>query len=381
MNKYPQVAASKCENYDIEEIIRLICDQFETLGISENQFRGKRVVLKPNLVAAKSPEAAATTHPAVVEAVYRIVTRFGADDVVLAESPGGPYSSAALSHIYKVTGMRGLSDKCGLKLNFDTSFKRMRLCSGKKLREFDIITPIADADVIINICKLKTHSLTGLSCAVKNLFGVIPGTVKFEMHAAFSRIEDFSEMLVDLNQSLADEHEIIYVCDGIVSMEGNGPTAGKPVRTGWLLSSRSAFELDIEAERLCGMEGETLYLNIVAERLGIQRSKNATNLVPVPLTRPDSKAGGFLRRLPDYFGGALARFFEPRPEISRRCIGCGGCVGFCPKGAISLKTKKGRGTRTAVIDRSKCIRCYCCQELCPSEAVDTVRNAIIGLVH
>ncbi len=381
MNDFPTVAASRCAEYDTEELTRQIGKQFEDLGINEDTFRGRRVALKPNLVAAKSPDAAATTHPAVVEAVYRNVMRLGAVDVILAESPGGPYSAATLSHIYRATGMRELSDRCGLKLNLDTSFRRMNFASGKKLREFDVITPIADADIIIDICKLKTHSLTGLSCAVKNLFGVIPGTVKFEMHAAFSRIEDFSEMLVDLNLTLAAEHEIICVCDGIVSMEGNGPTNGNPVNTGWILSSRSTFALDIVAERLCGMDGETLYLNIGAERLGIPRSGGVADIAPAPLKRPDSKAGGFLRHLPDYFGGSLARFFEPRPKISVRCVGCGKCVGYCPEGAIRLKTKKGKGARAAVIDRSRCIRCYCCQELCPSGAVDTVRNAIIGFVH
>lgn len=383
-NAFPPVALDKCDKYDVHVLADILKKQFSELGISELDLKGKKVAVKPNLVAPKPPHLAVTTHPAVVEAVYRVIKELGASDIILVESPGGPYTAVTLSHIYKVTEMTETSDRCGLKLNYDLTFRTENFSEGKKLKSFDIITPIADCDVIVNVCKLKTHSLTGMSCAVKNLFGVIPGTMKFEMHAAFSEIDSFSEMLVDLNLTLAQKKTVISVCDAIVSMEGNGPTHGIPVKTDMILSSRSAFALDITAEKLIGMEGETKYLDYGAERLSIPRLISETtvleNATSVKLERPDSKAGSLLRNLPNYFGGSLKRFFEPKPKINKtKCVGCGKCVGYCPQKTITIKKIKGRNI--AHISESKCIRCYCCQELCPAGAVDTVKNLILRLVH
>ncbi len=384
MNFSDRVRHDPCDTYDVDVICGILAKHFASLGFDSEFFKGKRVAIKPNLVSAKDPASAATTHPAVVEAAYRVLTSLGATDVVLAESPGGPYTAVTLSYIYKTTGMTEMSSRCGLKLNDDLSFRKESFESGKKLKSFDIITPIADADVIVNICKLKTHSLTGMSCAVKNLFGVIPGTLKFEMHAAFSELDAFSEMLVDLNLTLAKSKSIISICDAVISMEGNGPTNGAPVKTDMILTSDSAFALDIVAEKLIGMEGETKYLTFGAERLGIPRTLTeeafADIVIKDGLERPDSKAGRLLRDLPKYFGGSLARFFEPKPKMNpAKCVGCGKCIGFCPQNTIKLTKKKGKAI--AKINYKKCIRCYCCQELCPLGAVDTVKNLLLKLIH
>ncbi len=375
---------SKCTEYDVSVIKSLLRYHFDALGINKDTFSGKKIAIKPNLVSPKAPEAAVTSHPAVLEAVYTLLCELGAEDVILAESPGGPYSQVTLSHIYKVTGMTELSEKCGLKLNYDTSFRKESFAGGKKLKSFDVITPIADADIIINVCKLKTHSLTGLSCAVKNLFGVIPGTLKFEMHAAYSKLDDFCEMLVDLNLTLDEKKTVISICDGIVSMEGNGPTHGTPVKTDILMTSGSTFALDVVAESFIGIPGETTYLDLGAERLSLSRQCPGNvlpdNIECVTLARPDSKAGSLLRNLPNYFGGSLARYFEPKPKINNsRCVGCAKCLGYCPQKTIVLKNKKGG--KKAYIKEKDCIRCYCCQELCPVGAVDTVKNLLLRFIH
>lgn len=384
MNNNTVVAVNRCDEYDVNKIKSILREQFMQIGVDESFLKNKKIAIKPNLVSPIKPEEAATTHPTVVEAVYLLLLELGATDIILAESPGGPYTPITLTHIYKVTGMTALSEKTGLKLNTDTSFKKESFAEGKKLKSFDVITPIADCDIIFNLCKLKTHSLTGLSCAVKNLFGVIPGTLKFEMHAAYGKIEDFSEMLVDLNLTLASKKNIITVCDAVMSMEGNGPTHGNPVKTDLILSSASTFALDIVAESLIGMPGETLYLNMGAERLAIPRNADSSVYSSVTeefsLKRPDSKAGGLLRNLPNYFGGSVARFFEPKPKVNiANCIGCGKCVGYCPQKTIELRTKKGK--KSAKIKDKNCIRCYCCQELCPAGAVDTVKNPLLKLIH
>jgi len=384
LNVTPVVAVNKCDNYNVDEIKEILKNQFKRIGVTKELLKDKKIAIKPNLVAPMKPEDSVTTHPAIVEAVYLLLLELGAKDVILAESPGGPFTQVTLSYIYKVTGISAVSERTGLKLNYDISFRKESFAEGKKLKNFDMITPIADCDIIFNLCKLKTHSLTGLSCAVKNLFGVIPGTLKFEMHAAYSKIEDFSEMLVDLNLTLASKKNIISICDAIMSMEGNGPTHGSPIKTDLLLASTSTFALDIVAESLIGIPGETLYLNLGADRLGLPRNADSAIYSDITngycLKRPDSKAGGLLRNLPNYFGGSLAKFFEPKPKVNNaKCIGCGKCVGYCPQKTIELITKKGK--KSAKIKDKECIRCYCCQELCPIGAVDTVKNPLLKLIH
>lgn len=384
MNNLDIVAFSKCNEYDVDKLSDIIRSHFERIRVTDEIFLGKKIAIKPNLVSAKDPSAAATTHPAVVEAVCRVLNEYGASDIMIAESPGGPYTALTLGHIYKVTGMAELSERTGLALNTDISYGKLSYPEAKKQKSFDVITPILEADVIINICKLKTHSLTGMSCAVKNLFGVVPGTLKVELHAVYGQLEDFSEMLVDLNLALMRDKTIISVCDGILSMEGNGPTHGIPVKTGVMFTSSSAFALDIAAEKYIEEEGETKYLDVGAKRLGISRFCTDDDLIlemgAHSLIRPDSKAGSLLRNLPNYFGGSLARFLEPKPKINKdKCIGCGKCMGFCPQKTIVIKKKKGK--KLAKINNKNCIRCYCCQELCPSAAVDTVKNLLLRIIH
>ncbi len=389
--KNAPVAVTECGSYDADRVYAVLKDQFLAVGADASYFRDRRVALKPNLVAGKDPSAAVTTHPAVVEAVFRLVSEFGASDVVLAESPGGSFTVPILSRIYSVTGMRDVSERTGLALNEDISSVAVSFPEGRKLKKLDVLTPIDSADVIVDICKLKTHSLTGLSCAVKNLFGVVPGTVKFEMHASYPEIDDFSEMLCDLDLALYRGHDVLAVCDAVVSMEGNGPTHGKPVKTGFLMTSLSTFALDVAAEHYAGIDGTAKFLDVAAEKGIVERDWNKIRVIggladrePVQLELPDSKKTGLsmriLKALPNLFGGRFSRYFEPRPKISKgRCIGCGNCVKVCPQKTIVLE-KSGK-KKIAKIKRSDCIRCFCCQELCPHGAVDTVRNTLIRIIR
>lgn len=386
------VAVSRCEEYDETLIEEILESHFAAAGADGSYFRGKRVVLKPNLVSAKKPEYAVTTHPAVVEAVYRLVKKSGAADVVLAESAGGPYSAAFMNRILDVTGMKDLSDRTGLRLNDDYSGVAIPFAEGKKLKNVEVLKPVAESDIIVNICKLKTHSLTGLSCATKNLFGVIPGVLKFEMHAAYPDPEEFCRMLVDLNLSLLQSHEVLNVCDAVVAMEGNGPTHGTPVPMGYIMTSKSAFALDVVAEHAACIEGMAEYLDIAAELGLVLREIDGVKvincktgqIVQKKLTPPDSKKMSFSMRvltgMPNLFGGRFSRFFEPRPSVNRKkCIGCGNCARVCPEKTITMKKTKGK--KLATIKRDRCIRCFCCQELCPHGAVDTVKNPLIKLIH
>lgn len=387
MNDHPVVLA-RCGSYDPDTLAGALAASIAALHLEADFFRGKRVLLKPNLVLAKKPESAATTHPAMIRALADILFDAGAASVVLADSPGGPFSAAALGHVYRVCGMEGADPR--VKLNDDFTFRSVRT-DGVKLKVFRMISAAMDADVIVDVCKFKSHSLTGMSCAVKNLFGLIPGVEKFEMHNAFPLLTDFSEMLTDLCEAVVREKPFLAVCDGILSMEGNGPTHGTPVETGFLLCSRDPFALDVTAEHMMGRDGTVLYLDAAARRGLVSRDWRDAALLdadgkpvsdpPVfPLARPDAEAGSFLRNLPNFMGGRFTKLFEPRPRITNaKCVGCGKCFESCPRHTIRMVV--GGKKKKARIDPERCIRCWCCQELCPIGAVGVRQNLLIRLIH
>lgn len=381
---YLPVALNKCAEYDSDLIYSILKDQFISAGITKDTIFKKNVVIKPNLVMNKPPEYAATTHPAVIAATARLLHELGANEVVLAESPGGPYTETTIKSHYKNCKIADIAEDEGIILNTRPDFGSMQYPDGIKCRSFNIIEPIIKADVIVNICKLKTHSLTKLSCGIKNFFGTVPGIEKFEMHARFPEQESFVEMICDLCSMLSSQKETITVCDGIIGMEGNGPTGGTPKNYGVLLTSKSAFSLDCVAEALLGFEGTVSMLN-AARRRGLMPE----NVQDIPIigdsiekcrtdsvVLPDTQKFNILRALPDLFGGKAAKFFEPKPAINKKtCVGCGICAKSCPQHTINIKSKK------AHINYKNCIRCYCCQELCPINSVDIKQNFLIKIIH
>jgi len=388
---FPAVAALSVRQYDRAVILDALREGARLLGFAPYRFAGKKVVLKPNLVAAMAPENAATTHPAFLAAAVDFLREYGATDLRLAESPGGIYSEAALRRIYKACGILDVAEELSLPLNYGTDAVNVSAPVAQTCRSFHILRPIAEADVIVDLCRLKSHSLTRYSGAVKNFFGVIPGVEKFEMHSAYPTVPVFAKMVVDLGQMLCDAHEVLALGDGIVAMEGNGPTGGTPREIGAVLMSESPFALDAAAEEILGFAG-TVVIAEEARRRGLCPAVGQTEIRGTPLSafavpdfrEPDTSGGKLgsriLRSLPTLFGGRLASFFSPRPQIDRqKCVGCGVCVQSCPRHTIEIRqTKRGK---QAVIDDGGCIRCYCCQELCPLHAVNIKQNPLITLLH
>ena len=211
--------------YNEDLIYPAICKSMEALNIAADLRPEMKIVIKPNMVMAKSPDFPATTHPLVVKAVIRWLKEQGMQHITIAESSGGLYNVEAMKHVYHVCGMDALSPEA--ELNMDFSAQTVNCPSGFKNHSFHLITPIVEADYIINICKLKTHAMTGYSGGIKNLFGTIPGLEKPQMHYRWPEIEDFSNMLLELAQTVAPQ---LTVIDAIDAMEGNGPTGGTLTR-------------------------------------------------------------------------------------------------------------------------------------------------------
>ncbi len=371
------VALSQAEKYGPAELCDIFLRHFELLGIDSSTFEGKKVVIKPNLVMKKAPEHAATVAPEVLDGLLSALDTFSCKPTI-AESPGGVYSASRLDGIYKVCGITDVCEKHGATLNFDTSWKRLSTDGGRLVKSFNIITPVAEADVIIDLCKLKTHALTGMSGAVKNLFGTIPGIEKFEAHAAYPDYNDFAAMLCDLCLMHCERATVIAVTDAIIGMEGNGPTGGTPRRFGFISTSKNPFSADMISAKALGFEKRVTTVSESIERgLCPENAEEITVLGDVVRiienVIPADGNDGSIKALKFFSRGKLGRMFMPKPVVCAGiCRGCGDCVRSCPQKTIELA--ETRAGKKAKINHSKCIRCYCCQELCPFLAIKIKRN-------
>ena len=216
--------------YNEELIYPAICKSMEALHIAADLRPEMKIVIKPNLVMAKSPDFPATTHPLVVKAVIRWLRKQGMQHITIAESSGGLYNAEAMRHVYHVCGMDTLGE--GAELNMDFSAQTVNCPAGFKNHSFHLITPIVEADYIINICKLKTHAMTGYSGGIKNLFGTIPGLEKPQMHYRWPEIEDFSNMLLELAQTVTPQLTVIDAIDAMLAAFQNGNDIVYGVRAG-----------------------------------------------------------------------------------------------------------------------------------------------------
>ena len=390
------VSLVRCSSYELEQVESALERLLQPLGGMEAFVQpGQRILLKPNLVRAMTPEAAATTHPAVVAAVAKQVIAVGAHPVI-ADSAGGPYTKGVLKNLYRKTGMDWAAQVSGAELNMDVSATQVSCPDSHMLHRLDIIQPLQDADAVINLAKLKTHNLTTLTLCVKNLFGVVPGALKISYHAKLQDRERFCEGLLDI---LSYVHPVLHILDAIVGMDGEGPSGGDPHPIGVLLAGADGLAVDTVATAAVGFAPEQVLTTRVAVSHGLTSGKlediaRVGDPVELPLVS-DFREGieaamdpgllpGFLRRFMSRSEGATGQALDgqaahqlsegwiwrqlvAQPRATEACIGCGFCVRHCPVNAIEIVDGIAR------MDQRVCIRCYCCHELCPELAVELRR--------
>ncbi|MBQ6846618.1 MAG: DUF362 domain-containing protein [Oscillospiraceae bacterium] len=366
-----RVFLAGCKDYEQKKVDNAIHASLEAFGGAKALAGGKRVLIKANLLMSEIPSKAVTTHPAVVSALAREFMSAGCT-VEIADSCGGLYNEGVLRKLYSTSGMKRVSEETGAELNFDTSSFEREIPNGVKIKKTQMITPIERAEFIISAAKLKTHGFTYYTGAAKNIFGVIPGLSKAAMHSKFPDKTDFCEMLVDLCESVKPDLSII---DGVVGMEGAGPSGGTPKEAGVIITSKSPYAADLAAMDIMGLDAEKSPLHMAAKGRGLIDDielfgDNIENFRTsfTPAYTKDSKS--VLSILPGALKRYVEKFFARYPYIRKeKCIGCGECVRSCPEHTIKLREKK------AVIDYKNCIRCYCCQEMCPARAIDIVKFA------
>jgi uncharacterized protein (DUF362 family)/NAD-dependent dihydropyrimidine dehydrogenase PreA subunit len=317
--------------------------------------RDEKVLLKVNLLSAKGPEKAVTTHPEFVRAVAQMVRGVGGHPFI-GDSPGGMFLQRSLRKSYQRSGLEALAYEEDIPLNYDTGVVTLDIPNGKKLTRSPVCDYVLGADKVIALPKLKTHSFQYLTLACKIMFGAIPGLTKAKYHAQFPSKASFADMLLDV---LAVARPQLFIMDGIVGMQGQGPGSGDPVTLGLVLASTDPVAMDITVCRILGIEpiGIPVLKRAKIRHLWPER-------IDYPLLKPeDITVKGF--ELPDTADHLLTGRKAPRksPIITGRCTGCGDCEEICPRGAVTVNDEVAR------VDYSKCIRCYCCHEVCPEDAI------------
>ncbi len=366
---FPDVVIKKCGDYVNEEVYKAIKESIDLLGgIGVFVKKGERILLKPNLLSAKPPEAAITTHPAVVRAVLQLVQEAGATPVV-GDSPG----IGSAEKVVQKCGIAAVAKEFGAEIINLAQSISVENPDGKTFKRLELSKEAIEFDGIINLPKLKTHAQMFLTLGVKNMFGCVVGARKPQWHmAAGVDTNAFARMLIDTYLFLKPRLTIV---DGIVGMEGNGPgSAGDPRRLGLIFASTDCIAMDSVITEVLGAKAHDLPTTKVAKEdktgitdidkinilgQGIEDVKIHDFKFP-PLVGAEFK-------LPFSLHSYLREPLTARPLIdNKECTLCNMCVDICPPG-IMTKTDKIN------IDYDKCIRCFCCLEICPEGAI-SVKN-------
>lgn len=355
------VALYRAERYDVLELFETIKRGLDELGIRIPG--GSRVLLKPNVISQNTPGQCATTHPAVVEAVCMLLKEH--DCRITIGDSSAFYEGGYTERGFKKSGMEKIAKKYDARL---VAFEKgdieiFSLPENRALPELLMTSEIRHTDFIINLPKLKTHSFFGMSGAVKNLFGLVPGGTKYEYHFLNGHTrEAFGEKLTDIYQTA---HPQLTIMDAVMGLEGFGPAAtGHPKKTGLLLMSANPFALDMIAGRITGLDPARLESNRAGIRRGLVSDPGSIpwigdfdELPNIPY-RPAKNGKEHTKEEDSFY-----RLMKVDPVLNRRkCNKCGVCARICPVGAIRMEGFPD-------IDLAKCLHCYACFYRCPRKAI------------
>jgi len=353
-----KVSVVKCETYNPEEVFEAVKKAIEGIGL-ELPKTGK-VLIKPNVLAEKPPESGITTHPSVLEAVCRLIQ--GCEITVGDSSGTGAIIANASMKALETSGLKAAGEKYGRVISFDKEgVATVQNPEGKVLKEINIAKPVAEAEYIINLPKMKTHVFTKYTGAIKNLYGCVPGGRKQIYHLTGKNEEGFCRLLVDIHESIKPK---LTIMDAVVGLEGNGPgAAGTPRKAGLILASENSAALDIVASEIMGFEPMEVFTNKDAVERGIV-DRDQIEVVG-DMKHFDFKRPNLVEISPL---GIFTKIYQSlqlaKPVLEEeKCIKCGICSKVCPVAAINLNPYPD-------FDYDKCIRCYCCHENCPENAIE-----------
>lgn len=375
-----RVSLIKGESYDSSLLYGYIEKSLENIKFDASGLRGCTVAVKPNLLTSAAPEKALTTHPWFLRAVIKFIKAHGGEPV-LVESPAfipldkvlarGGYADMLLEERVRIADTKKTAD--------------LRNESGVKYKYFHVAEDLVKADYIFNLPKLKTHSLTYFTGAVKNLFGSIHGLEKSKWHVRATSAPEFISFLLDLYGGwyYLQNQGTVHIMDGIMGLEGEGPgSSGKPKAANAVIAGFDAIAVDSVAIRVAGLDLKRSGICIEGEKRGYGFS--SPDKIKIVGNSISDFSNRFVppRSRPMVSGWPLNTAFvknllveKPVPQ-GERCTLCYQCRGICPAKAID----RSRDGKTPAYDYSKCIRCYCCAEVCPEAAIELKKGLVARLI-
>lgn len=371
-----KVVLLPCGEYDEEKVYTLLKQGLYLVdGVEALIPKDAKILLKPNLLKRAEVEKAVITHPVVVGAFARILRENGYEQIVLADSCGHGTTQAVI----RGTGMDTYLEKYQIPAIDYSEGIKVDYPQGIQAKEFILPKELLEQNCVISLSKMKTHALERITGAVKNSYGFVYGFHKAKGHTQYPSADSFARMLIDLNKCVAPK---LYVMDGIVAMEGNGPGSGDPVQMNVMLMSTDPVALDSVFSRLVYLKPEMVPTNYHGEKMGLGtwKEEEITLLTPdgeISMSEAVKRYGNpqfnvdrteVRKNIWTRMAGAL-NIFQKKPYIENdKCVHCGICVQSCPVPGKAVDFRKGKD-KPPVYDYKKCIRCFCCQEMCPKKAI------------
>jgi len=363
-----KVSIMRCPDYNAERVFDAVSRAVDLVGgIGSVVKPGMKVLLKPNLLSARTPEEAVCTHPEVVRAVVRLVKGAGGIPLI-GDSPGG--YGANIDEVFERSGMLGVSKSEGVEL--------VKFTASKSVDGIPFARHIFECDSIISIPKMKTHGITLITAAVKNMYGAVVGLYKAERHSISPKEEDFAKVIAKV-YAIARPH--LTILDAITAMEGDGPSAGVPRNLNFIMAGKDAVAIDAVAARIVGLTP----LEVLVTREAYERELGEADLEKIEIagdnvdsfvtTNFKLPATAFYKMIPDGVVKMIAALMRFKPVIDELvCTRCRLCKLTCPVSAIEVEKE------SCSIDYKKCVKCLCCQEVCPYRAIGIKRSLLAKLM-
>lgn len=350
-----KVIISDVQNNKISEIIKNVFEIFEV----EDKVKDKKVLVKPNLLGPFPPERGVTTDPRVISAIVQELKKCKPKDIVVGDNSGSIHFDPF--KIAKITGILDASDECYSNIAREVVEVKVE---SEFIEELFISRMVKEADYVINVPKFKTHSLTTITGAIKNMFGIIPGGKKAKLHSFTRSIKEFAELLVDIYQIRIPD---LNIMDAIIGMEGAGPTNGKTRIINKIISSDNGVSLDSVMAAMMGLKPFTIELLQVAKKRNLGETDISNIIIDGELeviSGFKTPNNGFLQRIRKAAVPHIFNFAAVKPIVNhKKCKICKRCIEVCPVSAMNLTDKFPEA------DRKKCISCFCCDEHCPYGAI------------
>lgn len=367
----PKVSVLKCNSYNVEEIYKVIKQSLKNINFAIP--KNKRILLKPNVLGQKKPETAIDTHPAVLDAICKLLKENN-NEIWIGDS-GGIASYGGTKTAFKISGIATVAKKHKAKLiSFEGSQRKEIIDNNAKIiKKFILAKEPFTSDLIINVPKLKTHVLTKFTGAVKNMFGCVPGGGKSKKHAIAPNEDMFSNLLLDIYQNIKPH---LNIMDAIIGLEGDGPgSAGKPKKVGLIITSKDAVALDIVSSKIIGYNPLNIKTTKYAIERGLFTKINDVSIVgekdfKIDFKKPQKKPQ-LVSNLPKSIVKFIFNLASMKPHVKKnKCKRCNICAQVCPVNAIKLDP-------FPKFDRKKCVLCYCCHENCPYNAIRLSKSSLI----